>query len=143
MESYKALRRAAHKKDFTKLTIAGGALIAAYAIFRGDYIYVLIGAVIVYVALYSKDVIISDEGMTSHYHGIFYNKTRTYPLSDFGELRVVRNPGAETVIGFVRNGMNTNCLFTSEDGEAVVELVKKHNPGIYIREGQGRRRSGL
>lgn len=143
MESYKALRRSPHKKDYTKLIILGGALVAAYAIYRSDYIYILIGAVIIYVALYSKDVIISEEGMTSHYHGIFYNKSRTYPLSDYGELRVVRNPGAETVIGFVRNGMNTNCLFTAEDGEAVIELVKKNNPRIYMREGQGRRRPGL
>jgi hypothetical protein len=142
MESYTALRKSALRKDYTKITVIGGLFIAGYALFKGDYIFTALGLVIVYVSLYSKDVVIDENGLTTHYHAIFYNKSKTYPMSDYTELRVVRAIGSEITIGFVRNGINTSCLFTREDGENVIDFVQEHNPNIIVREirsGRGRR----
>lgn len=143
MERYTALRRSSLKKDYTKVTVIGGALIALYSIFKGDYLFAFLGLVIVYVSLYNKDVVIDENGMTTHYHGIFYKKSRNYPLSAFTELRVLRTMGPEITIGFVRKGMNTNCIFTRDDGENVIDFFMEHNPRIYVREVRSRRRSGL
>lgn len=142
MESYTALRRSSLKKDRTKFTIVCGILVMILAIIFEDYTFVALGAVVVYVAIYSKDVVIDDNGMTTHYNAIFYNKSRTYPFSEFSELRVVRTIPTETVIGFVRKGMNTNCIFTADDAESVIDLALEHNPRIHITEMQGRNRPG-
>jgi len=142
MESYTALRRSSLKKDHTKFTIVCGILIMIIAVVFSDYIFVALGAVVVYVALYSKDVVIDDKGMTTHYNAIFYNKSRTYPFSEFSELRVVSSMPTETVIGFVRKGMNTNCIFTADDAESIIDLALEHNPRIHITEVQARRRPG-
>ncbi|HZK02051.1 MAG TPA: hypothetical protein VFC96_04225 [Anaerovoracaceae bacterium] len=140
MESYTALRRSSLKKDNSKFTLAVGAFIALFAIYKRDYLFVLIGAVLIYISLYAKDVIIDRNGVTVHYHAVFYNKTMTYPFTDYSELRIQRNLGQEIVIGFVRNGMNTNCLFTLSDGESVINLVKTYNPAIVVTEIIARKR---
>ncbi|GAB1475928.1 hypothetical protein MASR2M70_07600 [Bacillota bacterium] len=140
MESYTALRRSSLKKDYTKFTVACGILIMIIAFFMKDYTFVAVGAVVIYVALYSKDVVIDEKGMTTHYHAIIYNKSKTYPFSEFSELRVIRSLPSETVIGFIRKGMNTNCIFTAEDAENVIDLALEHNPRIHITQMEGRKR---
>jgi hypothetical protein len=142
MERYTALRRSSLKKDYTRFTIVVGIFIIAYALYRMDFWMAFIGAVVIYVTIYSKDVVIDKDGMTTHYHAIFYNKSRTYPFSAFTELRVQRTGGPEVILGFVRNGMNTPCLFTVSDGEAVIRLAKEGNPRLLIREIPARRRRG-
>lgn len=143
MESYTALRRSSFKKDYSKFTIVVAICIIAYSLYKMDLKFALLGAVAIYVTLYSKDVIIDEKGMTTHYHAIFYNRSRTYAFSDFNELRVQRTGGPEIIIGFVRKGMNTNCLFTSDDGEGVIRLATEHNPRIAVREIRARRRPGF
>ncbi len=134
MESYTALRRSSSKKDFSKLTIIIGILIIAYALFTMDIIMALFGAVVIYVTVYSRDVIVDENGVTTHYHAIFYNKSRSYPFSAFSELRVHGRGGQEMVIGFVRNGSNTNHIFTASDADGVIRLATEGNPRIRIRE---------
>ena len=140
MESYTALRRSSLKKDYTKITVVLGTLIAIYALFKGDYAFVAFGLVAVYVSLYSKDVVIDSNGMTTYYHAILYNKNRNYPFSEFTELRVQRGAGPEIIIGFVRKGMNTNCIFKASDAEAVINLATEINPRLHVREIYPRRR---
>ena len=142
MESYTALKRS-RKKDYSKFTIVIGILIMAYALYRMDVLMVFIGALVVYVTVYSKDVVIDENGMTTHYHAIFYNKSRTYPFSAFSELRVQRTGGPEMLLNFVRGGVSNTCLFTSSDGEAVICLAKEGNPGMLIREVRVRRARGF
>ena len=134
MESYTALRRSSSKKDFSKFTIVIGILIIAYALFTMDIFMILIGAVVIYVTVYSRDVIIDENGVTTHYHAIFYNKSRSYPFSAFTELRIHGSGGPEMVLGFVRRGTNNNYIFTASDGEAVIRLAIEGNPRIQIRE---------
>ncbi len=134
MESYTALRKSSSKKDFTKFTIVIGVLIIAYALFTMDIFMAFIGAVVIYVTVYSRDVVIDEKGVTAHYHAVFYNKSRSYPFSDYTELRIHDNGGPEMVLGFVRRGTNTNYIFTASDGEAVIDLAMEGNPRIRIRE---------
>lgn len=140
MEIYTALRRSSLKKDNSKFTLAIGVLLALYAMYKRDYIFVLIGAVLAFIGLYTKDVIIDENGITTEYHAVIYNKSIRYPLSEFSELRVQRNLGSEMVIGFVRKGMSTNCLFTLLDGEAIIRLMKENNPKIKVVEVISKRR---
>jgi len=142
MESYTALRRSSSKKDFSKFTIVIGILIIAYALFRMDITMVLIGAAVIYVTVYSKDVIIDEKGVTTHYHAIFYNKSRFYPFSAFSELRVHGRGGPEMILGFVRSGNNSNYIFTASDAEGVIRLASEGNPRIRIREVEARKRGG-
>ena len=141
-EKYTALRRSSLKKDYTRFTILIGSLILAYGLFNLDLLMMAIGAVVIYVSLYSKDVVIDRNGMTTHYHAIIYDKSRTYPFTDFTELRVRRGDGPETMVGFVRNGMHTPCLFTNSDAEGVIHMAKEGNPRIIVREIPFGRRRG-
>ena len=77
-----------------------GSLILAYGLFNLDLLMMAIGAVVIYVSLYSKDVVIDRNGMTIHYHAIIYDRSRTYPFTDFTELRS-KGDGPETRVGFV------------------------------------------
>jgi len=108
-----------------------------------DFWMAAIGAVIIYVVIYSKDVVVDKNGVTTHYHAIFYNKSRTYPFSEFTELRVQKTGVPETIVGFVRNGMNTPCLFTDSDAKGVIRLAKECNPRLYVREMPPRGQRGL
>ena len=134
MESYTALRKSSSKKDFTKFNIVIGILIILYALFTMDIFMAFIGAVVIYVTVYSRDVVIDEKGVTTHYHAVFYNKSRSYPFSDYTELRIHDAGGPEMVLGFVRRGINTNYIFTASDGEAVIDLAMEGNPQIRIRE---------
>ncbi len=142
MESYTALRRSSSKKDFSKLTIVIGILIIAYALFTMDIFMVFIGAVVIYVTVYSRDVIVDENGVTTHYHAIFYNKSRSYPFSDFTELCIHQGSGREMVLGFARKGVNTKYIFTSSDGEGVIRLATEGNPRIRIKEFETRKPRG-
>ena len=123
------------KKDYTRFTILVGSLLLAYGLFNLDLFMMAIGAVVIYVSLYSKDVVIDRNGMTTHYHAIIYDKSRTYPFTDFTELGVRRGDGPETMVGFVRNGMHTPCAFhTNSDAEGVIHMAKEGNPRIIVRE---------
>jgi hypothetical protein len=86
--------------------------------------------------------VIDRNGMTIHYHAIIYDRSRTYPFTDFTELRVRRGDGPETMVGFVRNGMHTPCLFTNSDAEGVIRMAKEGNPRIVVREIPFGRRRG-
>ena len=74
MESYTALRRSSFKKDYSKFTIVVAICIIAYSLYKMDLKFALLGAVAIYVTLYSKDVIIDEKGMTTHYHAILYRE---------------------------------------------------------------------
>lgn len=142
MEKYTALRRSSYKKDFSKITIIIGMLLIAYGAFTMDITTVFIGAVVIYVTIYSKDVVVDEYGVTTHYHAIFYNRSRSYPFSAFSELRVHGRGQPEMVLVFVRNGYNSNYLFKASDAEGVIRLAREGNPRMWVREVEGRKPRG-
>lgn len=140
MQTYTALEQSSQKRSYKKPTIAVGTLIIIFGFILKDFPLVIMGAVLVYVMLYKKKVVVDENGVTTYYDGLFYKKTTTYSFSEYDAIRKTVSYGPETNLGFVRKGMTYFSLFKNEDAEAVIELATNINPKIVVQKVEPKRR---
>lgn len=133
MESYTSQELSKQKpwQKYASMTI--GAILLGFGVYIGDGIMIAMGAVLVYIMIYKKTVIVDEEGMTIHYNFVFYRKTSRLPYSEFTEIRAGVSPYNETNVGFVRSGMTYPVLLTTDEAERVIEMALENNPSMNVR----------
>jgi len=134
LESYTALEQSSQKRSYKKPAIVIGILVIIFGLIITDVPLIVMGAVLVYIMLYKKKVVVDEEGITTYYNGVFYKKTTFYPFTDYYELRKMDTFGPETNLGFVRKGMTYTSLFTKDDAEAVIRLAQTGNPRMVVQK---------
>lgn len=140
-KTYTALERSSLKKDYSKAVIAIGVLVTAFGAYSMDLFLILAGLVLTYVTLYKKRVVFDEVGITTHYNGVFYKKTTSYPYTEFQTMKFEINYGPEVSVGFVRNGMTFLYLFNRDDSEEVMRMAIDANPNMKtVQMGQKKKR---
>ncbi|MDD2216046.1 MAG: hypothetical protein PHE41_05715 [Eubacteriales bacterium] len=140
METYTALEQTARKKSYTKPAFAIGIFAAVYGLAKMDWPLILMGACVLYVLLYKKTVVVDEEGIKTTYNAVFFKKNSFTPFTEIQAVLAEGGNDPEMTIGFIKNGMASNSLFTRSDGENVVRLAKEGNPNIVVRTTRPRRK---
>ena len=133
MESYTSQELSKQKPWQKYASMIIGAILVGFGIYLGDGIMIAMGAVLIYIMIYKKTVIVDEEGMTIHYNFVFYRKTSRYPYSEFTEIRAGVSPNNETNVGFVKSGMTYPVLLTTDEAERAIEMVLEQIPSMPVK----------
>lgn len=140
---YKALKKWADRSYVKVITALVGAAILYMSITQGNIIYGCFGVLLVIVAFYNTDVVADKNGLHTYTKVFFHKHSYSYLYKDMVGLSAELPQLRGMKIHFVRPNSIIKLKFDAQEGEKVVEMAMKANPGMEIRRVRPRRRNIL
>lgn len=134
METYYAINVQDRQRYRKLLLLLLGGLLVAGAMTNGQYLLILPGVFILFLAFYRRTMEINERGLVTCYDYVFYKNRSETPFTAFSDL-VVDASQPDTMMVFIRRGVSTFAMFRREDTSRILELAEQGNGRLRIATG--------
>ena len=122
--------RAKWVKPVAAILAAG---IVVYEIILQQYLYVPIGLLVILACFFSKEHLVSDEGVDIQYTLFGKVSHNLWRWEEVTTIHVDRKRAMPDVALHIGKDVATRLfVFSAKDAQAVLDLAKKHNPAIQL-----------